>query len=112
MFGRLKGTEWGRIHEESEVLAMQAEELQFSDPAMSRTLYHEAAIKEEEALQLVPQDKQRTYEIVVYSTAVLYYKSADFINARRICKEHRNKLVDEHCLHRLEEVVLALDNQN
>jgi hypothetical protein len=69
MFGRLKGTEWGRIHEESEVLAMRAEELEFSDPTMSRTLYHEAAIKDEEALRHIPKDKQRTYEIIVYGTA-------------------------------------------
>lgn len=112
MFGRLQGSEWGRSHEESEVLAIRAEALQFSDATTSRKLYHEAAIKEEEALRLIPNDLQKTYEIIAYSTAVLYYKGADFINARRIVEEHKNKLVDPFCLGRLEEVICALDEQS
>lgn len=112
MFGRLQGSAWGRLHEESELLAIMAQALQNSHPTKAREFYSAAAKKEEEALQHIPKDLQKTYEIMAYSTAVLYYKGADFINARRVAEGYRNTLVDPFSISRLEEVLEALDAQN
>ncbi len=112
MVGRLQGTAWGKLQEESELLVIMAQALQDSHPTKAREYYSAAAKKSEEALQIIPKDLPKTYEILVYSTAVLYYKCADFVNARRVAEEHKNKLVDPFCLGRLEEVLVALDAQN
>jgi len=117
MYGRLKRYgRWGELREEAELLAMKADSLVRIDPAQSRELYQQAAVKEEEALAFPPSpDKpglQLVYQACLAGAAALYYKAGDYVSARRIIAEHGDKIEDGHCKGRLEEVVAALDEQN
>ena len=75
MNGFLKKYErWGELHEESELLAIEATNLRLTDPGRARQLYAQAAAKEEEALRYIPFGKgrlQEFYEMLVVSAAAL-----------------------------------------
>ena len=114
MFGRLKKYgKWGELAEESELLAIEAEGLQDKDASRCRELYLQAARLEEEVVGLIPEEKFvfEVYGSFIVSAVVLYYKAGNFIGARRIITEHRNKIQDSYNLTKLEEIIGALDEQ-
>ena len=114
MFGRLaKVGEWGKVHEESENLAMQAEQLVKSDIERAKELYYRAAVKEERSVDLLlSEDKPRTYQIFAVSAAALYFKAGDFVNSRRIVEVHKDNLTENYYQARMQEVLDALDGLN
>ena len=115
MYGLLKkfGT-WGELHEESELLALEAERLRGIDSNQSIVLYAQAAVKEEEVLDHIPREgsTQQFYEAVVVSAAALYFKGGDYAGSQRIIGNHSPNLRLPYFKKGLEEVVEALMKMN
>lgn len=110
MYGRLKQLgKWGELHEESELLAMEAERLRGTDPTRAREVSLEAAKKEEECLGYIPWDKPvEMYESFVVGAAVLYFKGGDYAGVQRVLDNYSEKVTMPHQMMRLDEVVEAL----
>lgn len=110
MYGRLKEYgRWGELHEESEILAMEAQRLRGTNPAKARDVSLEAAKKEEECLGHIPWDEPvEMYESFVVSAAVLYFKSGDYTSTQRVLDNYSEKVISPNPKMRLDEVVEAL----
>ena len=110
MYGRLKPFgKWGELHEESELLAMEAERLRRTDPQMAREISLEAARIEEECLGYIPWEKPvEMYEAIVVGAAVLYFKGGDYVGTQRVLDNYSEKVTNPHPKMRLDEVVEAL----
>src|SRR3989344_7373035 len=82
---------WGKLHEESELLAMQAGHLRDSGEVQAKIVYAQAAKKEEEAIRSVPPSitgqVREFYEMMVVSAAALYFKAGKLEESRRIVRE-------------------------
>ena len=114
MYDRLKKFgRWGELHEESEVLAMEAESLRGTNLAKAREVSLEAAKKEEECLGHIPWDKPvEMYESFVVGAAVLYFKGGDYAGVQRVLDNYSKKVTMPHPRMRLDEVVEALMKVN
>ncbi|MBI2665677.1 hypothetical protein HYX12_03595 [Candidatus Woesearchaeota archaeon] len=112
MHGQLnKLGKWGELHEESELLAIEAEKIK--DPSQSRETYRRAAEREEQCLEHVPWQKPiEFYEHLVVSAAALYFKGGDYRNAQRIIDTYQEKVTAQFPKMRLDEVVEALSRIN
>ena len=114
MYDRLKKFgKWGELHEESELLAMDAERLRRTNPSKAREVSLKAAKIEEESLGHIPWEKPvEMYEAIVVSAAVLYFKGGDYTGAQRVLDNYSEKVTMPHPKMRLEEVVEALTKMN
>ena len=114
MYGRLKKFgKWGELHEESELLAMDAERLRRTSPSRAREVSLQAAKIEEECLGHIPWERPvEVYEAIVVSAAVLYFKGGDYTSAQRVLDNYSEKVTMPHPKMRLDEVVEALTKMN
>ena len=76
---------WDRHHSRSERLATEAGlARQTGNSAQAEELYRKAAAEEAEALDNVPNDKQRTRGITAVSAVALWYKGREYKLAERL----------------------------
>ena len=114
MYDRLKKFgRWGELHEESEVLAMEAASLRGVDPERAREVSIRAAKIEEECLKYIPWEKSiELQEAIVASAAALYFKGRDYESAQRVIDSYSEKVTLPFPKMRLDEVVEALGKIN
>ena len=115
MHGRLnKYGKWGELHEESELLAMDAEVKRvYNRLEEARNISLRAAVVEEECLTHIPWEKPvELYEAIVVSAAVLYFKGGDYESAQRVVNDYSGKVTSPHPKMRLDEVIEALAKIN
>lgn len=116
MNGRLKKYgRWGELHEESELLAMEADRLRGSNSRRAIEVYLQAAKKEEECLGHIRWDapnagsrQQELYQSFVASAAALYFKGSDYTGAQRVIDIYSKQVTYSHPKMRLDEVIEAL----
>lgn len=111
MHGRLKRFgRWGELHEESELLAIEAESLLGCDPNRARELYAQAAVIEEHVLSLFPDNQKHVefYEALIVSAAALHFKGGDHTGSQRVIDEYGHQLQGDYHKARLGEVIEAL----
>ena len=114
MYGRLKQFgKWGELHEESELIVLEAERLRRTDPKGARKISLEAARIEEECLGYIPWEKPvEMYEAIVVSAAVLYFKGGDYAGTQKVLDNYSEKVTNPYPKMRLNEVVEALMKMN
>ena len=101
---------WLEQHRLSERYASDAEVAKLrGEHAQVQELYSIAARHEESALDAIASDKPRTYGIIAVSAVALYFKAAEFAEAKSLAYQClASRRLPEFASHRLEDMLQSI----